>query len=75
MINLKYLGKDKPKLFMLIPQDQYLAKNTAKIDSSIVEDKKSIEFVSAILVNSDNDSKCSITKKTQQQDKSNILNP
>ena len=40
MINLKYLGKDKPKLFMLIPQDQYLAKNTAKIDSSIVEDKK-----------------------------------
>ena len=68
-INLRVLGKNKPKLAMVLPEDQYITKDTEKWDSYIVEDEKEIETMSAILSTSKKDSKYPSTNKTQQQDK------
>ena len=46
---MKELGKDKPKLSLVLPEYQSLPRNSAKRDSSIVKDKNAAETVSSIL--------------------------
>ena len=49
------LGKDKPKVAMVLPEDQSITKYTSKRDSYVVEYEYATESVSEILSTANKD--------------------